>query len=828
MLKSSPSDLSFDPDTTMDPLALKLRHAAEEEIECWDDDGDLQGLDDLQLRSASTATSVTSSSALPAHHRDSISSRLSTRSDLDSNGGDHDWEVLIQDDNSTKDAIDSAKTAGIPIPDNVPKSALMGGTIKRLGGRKIKKAMGDDWSDDLELPGLEAGLKLKLNDEKDYPESLRQISAAFRKSPAKSRDFIGIAEAAASTKARITTPSLDKFRDDDDDDDDFFGDVPTIKVAKARSPQKPISFATPGRLPSSNKELESFEADLEFPADGNLKLSARKEIPRTPGSNQDDFDTEWAEGSLGTRFGGTKRDGRSNRSSSASAFSPSVSSMTAESEDEGLDGLILPDGPLKFDEALKRRQENQSPDPANYSGEHQAAKRAAAKEDFFSGLEIGDGDVFDSKKLTLNRNIKHKTARSTSPARRTQTTLTFTNKSSTTSTRIPRAPGHTHHHATLEPVSESGAPVPKFRRPESRLGGHSTQSSVSSIPTPTLPSAPSTPSTPSRRGLVNKPSREVLRNEPTTTNAQLLKAKRSMPAMRNLQSPARPPPYPRPPSRSEMSSRSAIPSRPKTPVDRSESSLSMARRPPVPFLPAGASQQQSHHISIKSSRPFRRHDSDGSNDSQTPLRPTSPLSNLRPETPGRSSRDLTTETLAAAAKRTMTKPTRRRNFGDGTELEIFDDLPTSATLENRFVKQPVGRGAPKSLRSKLGQSQFPPPSRTETPMPPSTPLSPTKPDYIPRFARDTAASRIAREQRVASTTINPRDREGGPLSQVSSNWKSHLGAARAIPSPAGSIKSKKGRVPGAVYGKPHLIKPLGNGVNEPKCKYEKNLSTRLY
>lgn len=821
----------------MEPLILKPRQNLED-IECWDDDEDLQGIEDLNFRSASITTTNTNVSAQTSQHRDSISSRYSTRSDLDSNGGaDEDWQVLLpgDDESSTAEAIASAKSAGIPIPTNVPSSALLGGTIKRLGGRKLKKVLGDDWSEDLELPGGEnGGLKFKKPEGRNYPEALRQISAAFQApSHAKSQGGMNLMERLASAgNGKPTDSSLDKFRDEEDEDS-FFGDVPTIKLGKNRSPQKPIDFAP--LSVKAPKDADNFEEDLELPAnDGPLKLSTRKEVPKTPvaSHHQDEFDTEWAEGSLGTRFGGTKRDGRSNQSSSISALSPSVSScLTAESEDEGLDGLVLPDGPLKFDEALKKRRENASPEPTSYSGEKQAEKQVAAKEDFFSGIEIGDGAVFGSGKLTLNRNIKHKAARPTSPARRTAMTLTFTNKPQSTSTktsttRIPLPQrGHDRPKSTLESVSEVGGPVPTYRRPQSRLGGHSAQSSVSSIPTPTTPSsAPAMgPSTPSRRGLGNKSSREGLRTEPTTTSAQLLRAKRSMPVMRSQQSPAKPPPtYNRPPSRADNGGRQAMPSRPKTPVDRSgaESSLGNTRKPPVPFLPAGSAHSKSHHVSIKPSRNFRRPDSSDSNE-QAPLRPISRLSNAhRPETPtGRNRKDLAPEHLAreAAAKRTITKPTRRRNFGDGSELEVFDDLPTSVTTESKFVKQPVGHGKPKlSLRSRLGQqSHIPPPSRTETPLPPPTPMSPTKQEYTPRFARDTNASRIAREQRTGAANVNPRG-EGGPLAPVSTNWKAQI-AARGVASPS-AHRGKKGKIPGTST-KPCLIKPMGDGVHEPKCKH---------
>lgn len=810
----------------MEPLTSKPRQAAQDEIECWDDD-DLQGIDDLQFRNVSTTTI---GSANASYHRDSISSRISTRSDRESiGGGDEDWQVLLPDDESSMtNAIASAKTAGIPIPNNVPASALLGGTIKRLGGRRLKKVLGDDWGEELELPKPEhGGLKLRKLDNTEFPDTLRQMSLEIPTSPSPMKPTSGMTfmeRMESARKARTTDRALDRFRDGDS-----FGDVPTIKVAKNRTLQKPISFTAPANSSKATKDGESMEDGIEFPADDEpLRLSTRKEQPKTPASQvHDEFDLEWAEGSLGTRFGGTRRDGRSNPSS---AFSPSASScLTAESEDEGLDGLVLPEGPLKFDEVLKKRLENVSPDPSDVSPQKPDDTVPAPKDDFFNGIDIGDGDVFDSGKLTLNRNIKHKATRQTSP-KRTATTLTFTNKAQPGMTRIPKPPGHDRARMTLESVSETGGPVPGYRRSQSRVGGHSANSSLSAIPTPSTPTSHAVgPSTPSRRGLITKSSRDNLRGE-STNPAQYLKAKRSMPAMPS-QSPARiQPGYQRPPSRNDHSHRPVLTSRPKTPVERSaaESSLANARKPPVPFLPAGTSHAQSHHISVKSSKHYTRPNSSDSNENVPFNRPLSRLSNVhhRPTTPtGR--KDVAPDSLAreAASKRTLTRPTRRRAFGDGNELEVFDDLPTSATTESKFVKQPIARGAPKSvqMRSKLGLSHLNNSSSTiesSSAIPPSTPLSPVKQDSTPRFARDTNASRLAREQRIGSVNATlhaqpslPTVRESGPLAPVSTNWKARIDAgSKGLASP-GTQRVKRGKVPPQ---KPKLIKPMGDGVNNIK------------
>ena len=112
--------------------------AMDSQVENWDEDEELQG-------------DIFNNSVSKASH---ISSRLSIRSD--SIAGDDDWQVSIvpHDPKSTSDAILSAKQAGIPIPSNVPASALLGGAIKRLGKKPSRQNLQDDWDDDLDLGGL--------------------------------------------------------------------------------------------------------------------------------------------------------------------------------------------------------------------------------------------------------------------------------------------------------------------------------------------------------------------------------------------------------------------------------------------------------------------------------------------------------------------------------------------------------------------------------------------------------------------------------------------------------------------------------------------------
>jgi hypothetical protein len=822
----------------MEPLTLKQRQPVEDaEIEVWDD-GDFDDVDDIHIRTASTATSLVSHPQSAAH-RESASSRMSIRSD--SNHGDENWDVLVDEQAPIKDAIALAKSKGIPLPANVPRSALEGGTIRRLNGKAIKKAIADDWSEDLDLPTNDAPLKLAKHDDKDWNESLRQISAAFHSSPKSIEGDLDKTIKSPKTRTAALPISLDAFRDDDEEDS-FTDAVPTIRVSKQRSPAKP-TLITPASL-AAVENAEGIEEGLELPSDGQLRLSTRKPQPKTP-QNGDDFDFEWGEGSLGTRNAGRGRSGRSARSSSASALSPSVSSaFTDQSEDEGLDGLILPDGPIRFDEKLKQRQSEQEQQSQDIlKKERPKSVPQAPSDDFFDDLDIGDGAVFSTAKLKLNRNIKQKANRAPSPSKRTTTTLNFTSsKASGATSRLPRFHPSSHERAksNLEPVSETGAPIPRYQRPNSRLGLHSTQSSVSAIPAPSTP----TPSTPSRRALRNADSRNEMRHDgPTTTNAQLLRAKRSMPVMRSANSPTKSERYVRPPSRAEAGSRLHLGY--ERPESRGES-----RRPAPIFLPAGASHGQSQHASLKlapSKGHFRRADSDGSGESMSAAqRSLSRIAALgRPETPGRGRTGMSAAELAAQAKKQMTKPSRRRNYGDGNELDIFDDLPASASLESKFTKIPIGRGAPRSLRSKLGLgiSQFNNSTSTitslrtsnDTPVP-VTPLSPPRQDFpttattmttVPRFARDTAASRN-REQRSISTTFH--NMHGEPLKPISANYQlgsfPHTSSQRPQTTGTaiyGSLRKKKN-----VQLKPHLIKPMGPDVHREKSEKGMRYNPQLF
>lgn len=702
-------------------------------VENWDDDADF----DADFNGAALFTQSVSTV------QTSLSSRLSVNSE--SNIIDEDWQVQLtpDDDISTSNAIQSAKQAGVPIPSNVPASALVGGTIKRLGKKNSRQRLDDDWNGDLDF-SAGGGLTLKPKKRIITPLALAEESEDW----GEDLDLPGSGQLTIKPqKKRANTPStLPEDSEDWGQDMDLPGSGHlTIKPHRKR-------VITPSALA---EESDDWGQDLDLPGAGQLTLKPQKK-EATPLSafseEKDDFD-DWTEGegSLGIRFAGSRRETR-NRSSSASAMSPSLGSVTAESEEDDLRGLELPEGPVDLQALLKKRQATEAAQlPELESKIEQPKARTNVKsplltednDDFFNDLDVGAGDVFDTKKLKTNKNVVQKKAKPSAPgpARAPITTLTFAEKPA--ATRIPRPVSGKQPPSRLEPVLESGAAQVTRSRPQL-----------------------------------------------TTTGTQLLRSKRSMPVLRG--------------------------------------NYSAGPKPSIPFLPAGSSITQSHHMGPKPPAYHLRRDSDPTRAQSPPPRSFSRLSNAYvPDTPSRTSRrpeyaprDLARE---AATKKTLTRPQKKRFFGDGTELEVFDDLPTSVTKEAKFMKQPSARGAPKSLRnipSRLElreqgvNSKLPLPDRMATPLPgPMTPRSPMKvfqePSNTPRYLRDTAASRIARESRLGGGT-NPRPRSDGPLMPVSTNWKAQVAARSPHTSP--SAPRNKGR-----RVQPSLIKPTDAPVTG--CKF---------
>lgn len=234
---------------------------------------------------------------------------------------------------------------------------------------------------------------------------------------------------------------------------------------------------------------------------------------------------------------------------SSHLMSPSMTAMTMESEDEmPMDGLVLPESGLPDLQEVMERRRRESMSPVKQEPVLHVRKDLDDVNDgFFDGIEIGDGEIFDTRKLTLNRNVKQKNQpRKRSPTRRTAMSLTFTTNSNSEKLNTLRASATRSHKVSqsqnilpsqLEPVAERENPPSTVKRrnrwssgpvmaEQNRFSGNEPPSTnTSANPMSRLERERSVGKKPSARGLKTE------NTAPTTTSAQLLRAKRSMPSI---------------------------------------------------------------------------------------------------------------------------------------------------------------------------------------------------------------------------------------------------------------------------------------------------------
>lgn len=521
-----------------------------------------------------------------------------------------------------------------------------------------------------------------------------------------------------------------------------------------------------GKKTTRQKVEDDWDNDMDLGDDTPLTLKPRPAEP--PAGFDDDADFDEFEGSLGIRFAGTTRDARE---SSISAMSPSIGSpMVEESDVDDAGGLDIPEGPLDFDAILKKRR----------------AAEADLSEASVPSVPPSQASPAIEQPSTLNTHKKSKLLAESN----NEDFLEGFDFGGLKQLNVQKRT--VNKNVKVKDVK----PSPQAQRPATTLNFHDKPIDRpahmrSHIPRPVSGSKPN----PSRLEPVLENGTSTItrerRQQVASGNSSLLRNKRSAPALR-----------------SQAQQSSSVP------------------RPPVPFLPAGSSSLQPTHASAQRAMPYhlrRESDPNSRRGAQSPpLRPHSRLSNtFIPDTPSRLARpraDLAPTSLAreAASKRNLTKPSRRRNFGDGSELDNFDDLRTNNEKESKYVKQPIARGPPRAgLKHAYSRSDMREPvkkmvaipDRMLTPGPPRTPASPTRgfgeaQSNTPSYLRDTAASRIARETRLGST--NPKPRSDGPLMPMSTNWKAQV-AARSPQSPS-TQRPKPKKI------QPHLIKGIGISI----------------
>ncbi|KAK9464933.1 hypothetical protein V1512DRAFT_243037 [Lipomyces arxii] len=551
-------------------------------VETWDDDPELDIDRDLFSKLSTLNTSDTStSSALSMSFEDELE-QLSTH-----------------EAGEAASARRRAENAGIPLPKNILPSALLGGVVQRLQlKQKHKETQGEihDWGDEFESGGEEddsAVLTLKPT-KRSEPKQEGIIDGQLFQPP----------------DSKETTPRQQQHHH---------------QLGYQRSPVRSKNHDTL-KARNAMETFDDFEHDFELPNDlTTVELRSTK-------SHQHESDADgWGEESGSSKYTGSKSVS-SNRSSIVSTFSPS-SSVTYESEDEGLLGLTIPDGPLNFQHLLDLRLKDTSPEP----------RIASPAEDFFDGLEIGEGeDVFATVKTTLNKNIVQKLTSSITPPKRTPLSAVFAPKP----TRIPR------------PVSQTAA----------------TMSPIPPLPLQTEPRLV-------ERRLSHKSSMMSVKQSSNNARYGNLLSKKSMPSLRSAanestfagSTPIATPPLPSMPSWLSTS---------KTGLRRVDSrNLSPHTIQDIPKL-AQVQQRDQQNV------PHPVQSRANLLDNQLSKRAQQAGSSHTVATP--SPRKHTTDVVRreASTAKTLLKPVKRRLFGDGSELDGFDDLPISAVKERTFLKHP--------------------------------------------------------------------------------------------------------------------------------------------
>ena len=228
---------------------------------------------------------------------------------------------------------------------------------------------------------------------------------------------------------------------DDWSEDIDIPDTNSLKLSVRPSIQRAPSPLPPEFAPKAKTSLnpsqvepatDDFEEDFDIPADmGTFELKSptmRKEV--TTPLPTDDFE-DWTEGSLGTRYAGTRRVGV------LSDFSPSASSaITVESDaDDPMEGLEFNSAHVNLQDILERRMKERAQEMSPTKPRLQ--RQMSTDDDLLGGLELdNEENPFQASKLKANRNILHRlqAVSPASPQRKVAVSVTFAEKPS----KIPR------------------------------------------------------------------------------------------------------------------------------------------------------------------------------------------------------------------------------------------------------------------------------------------------------------------------------------------------------------------------------------------------------
>ncbi|KAF7306806.1 hypothetical protein MIND_00472300 [Mycena indigotica] len=510
----------------------------------------------------------------------------------------------------------------------------------------------EEWSDaDFDLPDGQA-----LHSAADKDEEIEDwdVEMDFGKSAQ-------ITSAPASSQMFIIRPPTQSLPEIDDDDEEG---VSTIKVASVL-PRAPLAKTPRSPIDEDFEDAFSLPSDLTQLSLAPLSLNHRLSKTSLEWGDKDQTSSSQSSDAYSS-LGFADASPSSNSTSSASL----PHTEDEDDDEEDLDGLVIPVGIFESGKGARHLTKLlEMKKKAPVQDIHQPTSRTDAEDDFETGLIIDDDFELSPSRLISNQ-------------QQSQRALNLRSNS------LPMQ----RHPSSLRPSSSrlkpSRAKSPVTSRPPTR-----SQGSLS-------PTGPSSFLSPKPGNLRGQKSHSGLKPPSPPSNARKLTRKASLSSLMETS------------SNNQASGSGSVSSATSKGYEIS-TAASRARtfkgkeykvpptRPSTPSANPAALRLTMPTAMRSKSRPALSSVFNGpssASGSQSPLfrsmsplppRPSSHLATTRrpsptPPAPPPSARP--------TAPRILRRPKRQRLFGDGTELDGFDDLPTDREKESRYRVQPKGYG----------------------------------------------------------------------------------------------------------------------------------------
>ncbi|KAJ3515280.1 hypothetical protein NLJ89_g1855 [Agrocybe chaxingu] len=469
-----------------------------------------------------------------------------------------------------------------------------------------------------------------------------------------------------------------------------------MSTIKATTPST-IVYAKSTNRPAVEPIDEDFEDAFSLPSDlTQLSLAPLSLTHRSSKSSLEWGDKDNSSSSQSSDAYSTLGFAEASPSSNSTSEASLPDTETEEDEDD-LDGLVLPSA--MFETGHSARQLNkilEMKKNVQHLSQPVKVSRPDPEDDFEMGLVINDDvDLSPSRLVNSQQQSQRHFSRSNSVPPAKPSVLRPPSRAKLERSKSPANPP-TSSAKQLQKIRLSPSPP---LRPPSR--SHTFQPLASGLPTP----GPSPSS--NNNFLVAKPgslrgqkSHSGLKPPSPPSSSRKLTRKASLSSLiessHTQASGSNPPIEPIKVARYEEPTASSRARNHKSSTSRIHDFKVPPTRPSTPSSNPAALRLTMPTQSRLKSRPTLSQVFGGSSAAGQEARATSPLpprppssSSLRASAPSRSS---SFASLPPAAPRLLRRPKRLRTYGDGTELDGIDDLPTDREKEVRYRVQPKGYG----------------------------------------------------------------------------------------------------------------------------------------